>query len=161
MAQVGLEPTASLVLSESGLPDCLPSQPLCELSKSSFLSSGGRSRTHTHWFKASEPTISRPRNRWRVPCGNRTHLTGLEDQSLRRSAKGTVVSGRRGSRTLKARARPFSGRLPSPIGLPFRSLDGWIRTSVLRRPRPADETRLSYIQILQWDPRDLNPHHPG
>ena len=31
----------------------------------------------------------------RVPCGNRTHLSGLEDQHLCRSAKGTC--GRRGS----------------------------------------------------------------
>src|SRR5438445_246820 len=33
VAQVGLEPTASLVLSESGLPDCLPSHvslPRCQ-----------------------------------------------------------------------------------------------------------------------------------
>lgn len=54
-----------------------------------------------------------------VPCGNRTRLSGVEDRCLSRSAKGTQ-SGRRGSRTLKASiARPFSRRLPSPIGLPF------------------------------------------
>jgi hypothetical protein len=46
------------------------------------------------------------------------------------------------------------------LALPF-SLDGWIRTSVLRLPKPADETRLSYIQISEWDPRDLNPHLAG
>src|SRR5947209_512252 len=30
------------------------------------------------------------------------------------------------------------------------SLDGWIRTSVVRLPKPADATRLSYIQIGRW-----------
>ena len=33
----------------------------------------------------------------------------------------TFLSGRRGSRTLKACAQPLSKRFPSPIGLPFRS----------------------------------------
>ena len=52
-------------------------------------------------------------------------------------------------------ARPGSVRVPSPVGLPFRlSLDGWIRTSVLRLPTPADETRLSHIQI---NPRFARP----
>lgn len=68
-------------------------------------------------------------------------------------------------------ARPGSSRMPSPFGLPFRSftqhsvlstlstftsLDGWIRTSVVRLPRPADETRLSYIQIRH---SALSPQH--
>ena len=49
-------------------------------------------------FKDCRPTISRSP---RVPCENRTRLSGLEDRRLCRSAKSTE-SGRRGSRTLKA-----------------------------------------------------------
>ena len=43
------------------------------------------------------------------------------------------------------------------------SLDGWIRTSVVRLPRPADETRLSYIQIVNPDysPRNTRRHPNG
>jgi hypothetical protein len=48
--------------------------------------SGRRSRTFMSSFKDCRPTISRSP---RVPCGNRTRLAGLEDQCLRRSAKGT------------------------------------------------------------------------
>ncbi len=58
-------------------------------------------------------------------------------------------SGRRGSRTLKAhRSSGFGpGAVANRLALPSVSLDGWIRTSVVRLPRPADDARLSYIQI--------------
>jgi hypothetical protein len=59
----------------------------------------------------------------RVPCGSRTHLSGLEDQHLCHSAKGTKAEGE-GVEPSRLIARPFSGRLPSPIGLPFRSSCG-------------------------------------
>ena len=69
-------------------------------------------------FKDCRPTISRSP---RVPCGNRTHLTGLEDRRLSRSAKSTLLSsGKRGSRTLKAllpaafEAAAIAGWLVSP-----------------------------------------------
>jgi hypothetical protein len=71
-------------------------------------------------FKDCRPTISRSP---RVPCGNRTHLAGLEDQCLCRSANDAwlaepIESGRGGSRTLKGiMPRPTSNRLPSPVGL--------------------------------------------
>lgn len=117
---MGVEPTASLVLSESGLPVAYrATNEVAGLSKSASFSSGGRNRTHTRWFKASEPTVSRPRN-IRVPCGTRTHVAGLEDQCLRRSAKGTYQRKERELNPQGIAARPFSRRLPSPIGLPFR-----------------------------------------
>jgi hypothetical protein len=51
MAQVGFEPTASLVLSESGLPVAYRAMTVAALSKSD---AGGRTRTYIRWFKASE-----------------------------------------------------------------------------------------------------------
>src|SRR6516225_1625314 len=56
----------------------------------------------------------------RVPCGNRTHVAGLEDQRLCRSAKGTK-SGRRGSRTLKAHRSAVFGTaaIASWLALPL------------------------------------------
>ena len=68
-------------------------------------------------------------------------------------------SGRRGSRTPKARrSSGFGpGAVASRLALPFVSLDGWIRTSVLRFPKPADEARLSYIQIRSVGPEGLEP----
>ena len=44
--------------------------------------------------RGSKPRISTDRNypaSVRVPCGSRTHLAGLEDRNLCRSAKGTVL----------------------------------------------------------------------
>ena len=67
---------------------------------SRFASSGRRIRTFTACFKGKRPTISRSP---RVPCGSRPRLARLEAGSLCRSAKSTwLLSGRRGSRTLKA-----------------------------------------------------------
>jgi hypothetical protein len=58
-------------------------------------------------------------------------------------------SGRRGSRTLKACARPGSGRMPSPIGLPFR-FQSPRQDLNLRSPAPEAGalTRLRYSKIL-------------
>ena len=102
VAQVGVEPTASLVLSQGGLP------------------------------------IAYRAILVRVPCGSWTRLSGLEDRRLCQSAKGTK-SGRRGSRTLKAHRSVVFGTtaIANWLALPF-SLDGWIRTSDLRLPTPAD-----------------------
>jgi hypothetical protein len=112
VAQVGVEPTASLVLSEGGRPGCLPgpklrglesnqrllvqsqaSLPAATAPESAFFStqpqlrsSGRRSRTFMSSFKDCRPTISRSP---RVPGGNQTRLAGLEDRRLRRLAKGT------------------------------------------------------------------------
>jgi hypothetical protein len=56
--------THSISRSEREWSAKLPTEPgvAAALSKIPSHSSGGRSRTHTRWFKASEPTISRPRN---------------------------------------------------------------------------------------------------
>ena len=99
VAQGGVEPPASLVLSEGGLPVA---------------------------YRASRPPPCqravgrRPRRAGRVPGGSRTRLSGLEDRRLGRSATGTSFSGRRGSRTLKARRssgfRP--GAVASRLALP-------------------------------------------
>ena len=78
---------------------------------------------------------------------NRTY--GLRVQSPASLPTATTPEWERKERELNPQgiaARPFSGRLPSPVGLPFRfpsprSLDGWIRTSVVRLPKPADWTR--------------------
>ena len=85
MAQGGVEPPASLHLREGGLPVA---------------------------YRASRPPPCqravgrRPPRVGRVPGGSRTRLSGLEDRRLGRSATGTSLSGRRGSRTLKARRSP-------------------------------------------------------
>ena len=60
----------------------------------------------------------------RVPCGNRTRLSSLEGWCLSRSAKGTCCpGGRSGNRTRKAVTLvPLRTLLPSPVGLPFRTI---------------------------------------
>ena len=86
-------------------------------------------------------------------------------------------------------ARPFSRRLPSPVGLPFRkqsahsvcgtgtrsvpfTLSVWMAgfepaNSGFRRRRiqPGSPTSRFFAtrhpQSFQWDPRDSNPHRPG
>ena len=99
MAQVRFELTASLVLSESGLPVA---------------------------YRADS----------RVPRGSRTRLTGLKNQRLRRSAKGTrCSSGRRGSRTLKAQRSSGFGpdAVAHRLALPCQS--GWLESNQ-RSPAP-------------------------
>ena len=85
-------------------------------------SSGRRSRTFTACFKGRKPAISRSP---KVPCGSRTHLSGLEGRHLCRSAKGTSAFSNclrqaegEGVEPSRLIARPRSKRLPSPIGLP-------------------------------------------
>ena len=139
-------------------------------------------RTFIAWFKARQPTVSRSP---RVPCGNRTHLAGLEDQHLCRSAKGTKAEGE-GVEPSRLIARPFSRRLPSPIGLPFRSSCGgrnrtcnrllnreppyhWatpqeVRTvgfePTLSGSRNRRIPRLSYV-LSQEHPAGVEPAHPA
>ena len=66
--------------------------------------------------------LADPRSRSRAPCGNRTRFASLEGWRLCRSAKGTCVVKAEGEGVEPSRliARPLSGRLPSPVGLPFR-----------------------------------------
>ncbi len=56
----------------------------------------------------------------RVPCGNRTRLTGVEARHLCRSVKGTCRRKERESNPQGREARPGSSGVPSPVGLPFR-----------------------------------------
>ena len=147
MAQVGVEPTASLVLSEGGLPvayqgvfsvpgagvepasagsepDILPVR---RPRNNQLLDRAMRPKVRGKGIEPSSPG-SRPGSlpvspSPKVPCGNRTHVAGLEDQRLRHSAKGTKAEGE-GVEPSRLIARPFSRRLPSPIGLPFRSSCG-------------------------------------
>jgi hypothetical protein len=58
----------------------------------------------------------------RASRGSRTRLSGLEDRCLGRSARDASISPRaegEGVEPPRLIARPFSRRLPSPIGLPF------------------------------------------
>ena len=116
-------------------------------------SSGRRSRTFIAWFKV------RQRNRWhipeclRVPCGSRTRLARLEAWNLCRSAKGTVfrattalalhpryrsagtvASGRRESRTLKAyRSTAFeAAAVANRLALPFLAAEAGIEPASRR-----------------------------
>jgi hypothetical protein len=124
VAQGGVEPPASQVLSLGGLPVAYRAKSYAALSKS-----------HDR----------RPASVGRVPGGSRTRLSGLEDRRLGRSATGTSFSGRRGSRTLKARrSSGFGpGAVASRLALPFQSR--WLD---LNQRGPADEARLSYIQSV-------------
>ena len=146
MAQEGFEPSASLVLSESGLPvayravfqfrglESNQRPPRSERgvatssnhpavlyseTRQQQKGSGRRIRTSVAWFKGRQPTVSRSP---RVPCGSRTRLSSLEGWRLCRSAKGTFSNqgGRRGSRTLKAHRSPDfeSGAVTHRLALP-------------------------------------------
>ena len=94
VAQGGVESPASLLLGEGGLPVAYRATIVRRVVK--------------------EPSV-------RVPGGSRTRLSGLEDRRLGRSATGTSFSGRRGSRTLKARrSSGFGpGAVASRLALPF------------------------------------------
>jgi hypothetical protein len=78
--------------------------------------SGRRTRTSITCSRGKRPTVSRSP---RVSCGSRTRLSRLGTRCLPTRPR-TLVSGRRGSRTLKACARPLSRQVPSPVGSPFR-----------------------------------------
>ena len=115
VAQGGVEPPASQVLSLGGLPVA---------------------------YRASRPPpcqralVRRPRWASRVPGGSRTRLSGLGSRRLGRSATGTSFSGRRGSRTLKARrSSGFGpGAVASRLALPLQS--GWLDLNQ-RGPAPG------------------------
>jgi hypothetical protein len=94
VAQEGFEPSASLHLKEGGLPVAYQATLVRRLVK--------------------EPSV-------RVPGGGRTRLSGLEDRRLDRSATGTLRTAEgEGVEPSRLIAHPGSGRVPSPIGLPFR-----------------------------------------
>src|SRR5262249_44271835 len=108
----------------------------------------------TSSFKDCRPTISRSP---KVPCGNRTHLAGLEDQCLRRLAKGTKAEGE-GVEPSRLIARPFSGRLPSPIGLPFRkAAAAGIEPAIVSLTGSRLTIRPHRKKSGRWD---LNPRFP-
>jgi hypothetical protein len=75
--------------------------------------SGRRIRTFIACFKDRRPTISRSP---RVPCGSRTHLAGLEDRHLCRSAKGTMNTSCGGRNRTCVPA--VNSRLPVPARAP-------------------------------------------
>ena len=100
--------------------------------------SGRRTRTSILWFRARWPTVSRSpsidallhskvRGEGFEPSSpdSKSGSLPLADPRIAAPAlgegPGAVFSGRRGSRTLKACARPGSGRMPSPsrLALPF------------------------------------------
>ena len=101
----GVEPPASQALSLGGLRVAYRAKSSAALSKSSE---------------------SRPASVGRVPGGSRTRLSGLEDRRLGRSATGTSLAAEgEGVEPSRLVARPGSGRMPSPVGLPFR-LSVWM-----------------------------------
>lgn len=221
VAQVGVEPTASLVLSESGRPIAYranSSFPRCpdaqsgsrththsglsraalpigasgprseERHGSAASSSGRRTRTFIAWFRARKPTISRSPNKPDTVVGRECPV-GVEPTSpvwktgtfaARPRAHKAEGEGVEPSRLI---ARPGSGRMPSPIGLPFReSCGGRSRTCkcLLNREVPyrwatpqevrtvgVEPTlsgsrnrripRLSYV-LNESTQRELNPH---
>ena len=72
-----------------------------------------------------------------MPGGSRTRLSGLEDRRLGRSATGTSLAAEgEGVEPSRLVARPGSGRVPSPVGLPFRVQSGWLD---LNQRGPASE----------------------
>jgi hypothetical protein len=94
VAQGGFEPPASLHLKEGGLPVAYQA-------------------TYVRRLVKEQP--------FRVPGGSRTRLSGLEDRRLGRSATGTARTAEgEGVEPSRLVARPGSGRVPSPVGLPFR-----------------------------------------
>ncbi len=95
-------------------------------------SSGRRIRTFTGSFKDCQPTISRSP---RVSRGSRTRLAGLEDQDLAARSETLLPNQQRKGWELNPQAlsgRPFSRRLPSPVGLPFRRHAQTITTTLSR-----------------------------
>ena len=77
---------------------------------------------YADWQPAVLATGRIPRT-YGAEYGSPTRLTGLEDQHLCHSAKGTKAEGE-GVEPSRLIARRFSGRLPSPVGLSFRSSCG-------------------------------------
>jgi hypothetical protein len=130
-------------------------------------------------FKDCRPTISRSP---RVPCGNRTHLAGLEDQGLCHSAKGTKRKEResnpQGSTlgrfrdgchrqlacpSVRAAAAGIEPAIVSLTGsrltiwaTPQTSREGGLRTHGLRFPKPADWP--AFLPLEKSTQRELNPH---
>lgn len=102
------------------------------------------------------PSIPRSERGWSSGClpgrclevsgGSRTRLSGLEDRCLGRSATDTS-SQRKGreSNPQGSSLAPVRAGCRRPSACPsVRSLDGWIRTSVLRLPKPADDAALPH-----------------
>ena len=109
------------VQSEASLPAATAPDHLGINLTRSHMSVRGGIRTSTARFKAGQPAVSRSP---RAPRGSRTRLSGLEDRCLGRSARDASRKHSRaeggGVEPPRLIARPFSRRLPSPVGLPFR-----------------------------------------
>ena len=137
VAQVGVEPTASLVLSESGRPIAY------------------RATLRHRVVKDQVPGV-----------GVEPTRTGSKPVSLPLADPGAcLAAARRAARFLEPRLNAHrrkeresnpqglrstvfeTAAITSWLALPFCSLDGWIRTSDLRLPKPADSTKLSHIQM--------------
>ena len=158
MAQVGLEPTASLVLSQGGLP--LPTEPVCAqggirtrnrsgLSRAAVpkfaylgLHSGpGWSRTIVSWV------WTKRRCRWTTGPADSVESPGVAPESPACRAGVFLLDhdpagGSRGTRTHKrqAAATCFQDRLLiRPDGFPLSSCGGWNRTNMktFRTSRPT------------------------
>ena len=110
---------ASVALPTATTPQCPANQDSDHSSRFASRSTPSGNRTRSASFKGSRRDYAPER----VSCGNRTRLASLEGWCLCRSAKGTV-SKRKGrkSNPQGREARPDSGGVPSPVGLPFRSL---------------------------------------
>ena len=99
---------------------CHWTTPQCQ---TDFEGSGRRNRTLISWFKARQRAVSPSPNvvAKRVSCGSRTRLASLEGWHLCRSANDTCLQAEgEGVEPSRLIAHPFSRRLPSPVGLPFR-----------------------------------------
>src|SRR5262245_17611380 len=100
VAQGGVEPPASLLLEEGGLPVAYRATIVRRVVK--------------------EPSV-------RVPGGSLTRLSGVGGRCLGGSATATFRSAEgEGVEPARLVARPGSGRVPSPVGLPFRLQSGWL-----------------------------------
>ena len=133
MARGGVEPPACLGLNETGLPIAYRA-----ISPNSTWSG---SRTHNHLglgqvarpIGVSRQPLTRTRPFLDSPPfprlgekGSNLHLTASKTADLPLVDPRNDPGGRRGSRTLKTYVRPFSRRLPSPIGSPFHTRVGQV-----------------------------------
>lgn len=132
VAQVGVEPTASLVLSEGGLPVAY---------RATFRRTP-RCQRPGHVARQRKRRESNPQgsslSRLATGFRHQSICPSVSSPSTSRLSRPTS-SGRRGSRTLKACARPGSNGVPSPVGLPFR----FPRVTTARLPTEAARCRVT------------------
>ena len=111
-----------LVQSQASLPAATaPDHRFIEDTRRKTASSGRRIRTSSPGSKPGGLPLADPR---RVPCGSRTRLAGLEDRQPLPLGQGHIKAEGEGVEPSRLIARPLSRRVPSPVGLPFRSSCG-------------------------------------